>query len=100
MPTQWSGTIEERLARLEQSGRRCDGNSRHCTRAAVEVYDLLPADGFGHPVPDAEKVSKKSCSYHRLQFLENGMWRVVGNRQLALKPSGQPKYRPEKSQEG
>ncbi len=92
MPTQWSGTIEERIARLEQGGRRCDGNSRHCTRPAVEVYELYPADGQGNRKPDAERVTKKSCSYHRSQFCDNGMWAIAAQRELAKKPDRRPRH--------
>lgn len=93
MPTQWSGTVEERVQRLELSGRRCDGNNRFCTRAAVESYDLYAADGQGNRKPDAERVTKKSCSYHRSQFVDNGMWVVAAQRELSRKPSGRPNPR-------
>jgi hypothetical protein len=82
MPNHWDGTIEERYARLEHYGRRCDGNSRHCTRGAVDEYDILPADGNFVPLPDAEKIVKKSCAYHRVQFLQNGRYKVLATRDL------------------
>lgn len=82
MPTQWDGTFEDRFARLERAGRRCDANSRNCTRSAVEEYTLLPADGHFNALPDAERVTKKCCGYHRPQFLTNGVWVCVANRQL------------------
>lgn len=88
MPNVWSGTIEERLERMSQAGRRCDANSRHCTRAAVEEYTLLPADGNFIALPDAEPVQKKCCGYHRQQFLNNGRWKVLASRELARKPDG------------
>ena len=90
MPTKWQGTIEERLERLDKSGRRCDANSRHCTRAAVNEYDLLPADGFGNPT-GAEKVTKKCCSYHPKQFIDSGFWVVVEKRRLAQKRPSKPR---------
>ncbi len=95
MPTQWSGTVEQRLQRLEQSNRRCDGNNRWCTRAAVEIYQLWPADGFGTIRADAELTMKRSCSFHRPQFARSGNWVVQGMKPIAKKPSGIPKYLPE-----
>jgi hypothetical protein len=93
MPLKWTGTVQDRLDRMEKSGRRCDANSRHCTRAAVEEYELIPADGQGNPKPDAERVKKKCCSYHRSQFLNSGMWIVKANRQLEQKdPRAHRKY--------
>lgn len=83
MPNHWEGTIEQRFERLERYGRRCDANSRHCTRGAVDEYDMLPADGDFHPLPGAEIVVKKSCAYHRVQFLQNGRWVVQAKRDLA-----------------
>ncbi|MET0955466.1 MAG: hypothetical protein ABWY68_05905 [Cryobacterium sp.] len=58
----------------------------------MEIYGLYRADGHGNKVEGAEKVDKKCCSYHRNQFLENGMWVVVSNRQIAKKPSDRPRY--------
>ena len=82
MPTQWSGTFEDRFKRLDENERRCDGLNRHCTRNAVEEYDLLPADGNFVPLPDAQMVKKKSCGYHRREFLQNGRWSVLATRDL------------------
>lgn len=84
----WSGTVEERYAHLDKRDRRCDGNSRHCPRNAVEEYTLYPADGHGNRLPDAEPIKKKSCGYHRAQFLENGMYSVSANRQLPRQAPG------------
>ncbi len=70
------------MARLEQAGRRCDGNSRHCTRPAVEVYELLRLTPEGLPVEPEEVVRKKSCGYHRAQFLENALYQIRSNREL------------------
>lgn len=84
MPNKWEGTVEERLARMDKAGRRCDGNSRHCTRSAANEYTLLPADGHFNALPDKLPVKKKSCGYHRFQFVDNGQWKVVGDRQLVL----------------
>ncbi len=70
------------MARLEQAGRRCDGNSRHCTRPAVESYKLLRLTPDGEPVEPETVVHKKSCGYHRAQFLENALYRTLTNRQL------------------
>lgn len=91
MPNKWTGTIQDRLERLSKSNRRCDANGRNCTRAAVEEYDLYPADGFGNKRPDAERVRKKCCSYHRAHFLENGMWVVAANRELEKKDPRLPR---------
>lgn len=91
MPTKWTGTAAERIARLRKAGRDCDANSGHCTRAAVEVYDVFRADGNFNRLPDAEREQKKCCSYHRLQFLENGQWVVVANRQLIQKDPSAPR---------
>lgn len=93
MPNVWEGTIEDRLERLSQAGRRCDANSRHCTRAAVDQYDLLPADGTFTPIPGAEPVRKKSCGYHRQQFLANGQWVVLGKHDLSRKVDQSPRGR-------
>lgn len=86
MPNQWTGTPEERLARMDKAGRRCDGNNRHCTRSAVNKYKLLPADGHGNPVDGAEPVWKKSCGYHRVQFLGSGSWKVLADIQMDTRP--------------
>lgn len=86
MPNVWEGTIEDRLVRLSKANRRCDANSQHCTRAAVDEYDLLPADGNFIAVPGAEPERKKSCAYHRPQFLRNGRWVLLGKRDLPRKP--------------
>lgn len=94
MPNRWTGTVEERLANLEKSGRRCDGNNRHCTRGAVEKYKLARCDGHGTVVDDVEPVWKKSCGYHRAQFLANGMWKVLANVQLATQAPLPPHLRP------
>lgn len=85
MPGFWTGTQEDRLKRLDSSGRRCDGNTRNCPRPAVEEYDLWEADGFGKKVPDSNLVTKKSCSYHRKQFIETGRYVVAANREIAKK---------------
>lgn len=81
MPTRWSGTAEERMARLENAGRRCDGNSRHCTRSAVEVYEVTRLKSDGTP-ESGDVESKKSCGYHRAQFLESAFYKVLSNREL------------------
>lgn len=85
MPNVWDGTIEERLERLSRAGRRCDANSRNCTRAAVDEYDLRPADGNFIVIQGAEPVRKKSCGYHRAQFLANGRYVLMGKRDLPRK---------------
>lgn len=82
MPNAWTGTPEERMERLSKANRRCDGNSRHCTRAAVDVYEIKAADGSFNVLPDAELETKKSCAYHRAQFLLNGRWVVLTKRPL------------------
>lgn len=85
MGTHWTGTVEERMARLERDGVRCDANSRHCPRTAVDEYDVYPADGHGKRKPNAVQVTKKSCSYHRQQFSRNGLWEVVAFRAIPLR---------------
>lgn len=91
MPNAWKGSVEERLALMERSGRRCDGNSRHCTRSAVNKYTLLPADGKFNALPDAEPVVKKSCGYHRDQFISNGLWVVVADREMRKADPNSPR---------
>jgi hypothetical protein len=94
MPNRWTGTVEDRLANMDKAGRRCDGNNRHCTRSAVEKYKLLRADGNGIAVDGAVEEWKKCCGYHRAQFLENGMWKVLANIQLDTLPPLPPGKRP------
>ncbi len=94
MPTRFSGTVEQRLQRLEQASRRCDANNRWCTRAAVEIYQLWPADGFGNKKPDARLTLKRVCSYHRRHFTESGSWIVEGMKRIKNKESGIPTHLP------
>lgn len=82
MPNKWDGTIEDRLAKLENSGRRCDAQDRHCTRSAVNEYTVIRCDGDFNPLPDAGPEKKKCCSWHRKVFTDNGLWKVVGDREL------------------
>lgn len=85
MPNHVTDDIDDRLARMEQAGRRCDANSRHCARSAVDLYTLLPADGDFNPLPGAEPVLKKSCGFHRAQFLGNGVWKLIARKSLSRK---------------
>lgn len=89
MPNKWGlhRTIEDRMAQLSEKDRRCDANSQHCTRGAVEEYRLKAADGNFIALPDAEVETKKSCSLHRKQFAHNGRWVVLGVRRLAATDS-------------
>lgn len=81
MPTHYTGTFEDRLARLDKTGRRCDGNNRNCIHGAIEEHALRPAKN-GEPIPDAEMVKKQSCSRHRQQFVNNVVWVVVSSRRF------------------
>lgn len=76
MPTHWTGTTEQRYARLERDDRRCDGNNRRCPRGAVERYTLAPAQDWT-AIPDASPVEKLSCSRHRQQFINNPTYVVI-----------------------
>ncbi len=87
MVLKFTGTVADRYARLDSSGKRCDGNSRRCVHAAVEAYTLAPAVEW-EPVPDAEPVTKQSCAKHRQQFADNSMYRVLETRQLPGRPAG------------
>lgn len=73
---------QARLARLAGKGRRCDGRARNCTQSAVYEFTLLPADGHGNANPDAEQVTKRSCTDHRKLYELSGMWVVVTKREL------------------
>lgn len=92
MPSRWIGSVDDRLARLEHVGRRCDGNTRRCPTPAVDEFELWPADGQGNKLPDGKRVKKKSCGRHRIQFIENGQWVVTAMRELPKKsnPSSRP----------
>lgn len=86
MSEKWTGTTAERFERLDQAGRRCDGNNRHCTHGAVEEYELQPAIEW---VPtDSATVTKKSCSRHVQQFINNPNYVVVSKRRFAARPAG------------
>lgn len=90
MPTRWTGTIEDRLARLDLAKRRCDGNNRRCVHSANEVYQLLPAKN-GQSIPDAEPVTKQACSRHRPQFLDSPNYCQVGlTERLPERPLSKP----------
>lgn len=82
MPSYWTGTLDDRLSRLDKVGRRCDANSRNCPNPAVEEYDLWEADGFGNKKPDAKLIQRKSCGRHRSQFVRSGLYIVSGTRKL------------------
>lgn len=82
MPLHFSGTIEQRYAKLDEAGRRCDANGRRCPGTAVERFELLPTDGFGHIKPNAVPVIRQSCSRHRLQFCQGGTWHLVSRHAL------------------
>src|SRR4051794_27163703 len=82
MPTVWTGTIEERIARLERSNRRCDGNSRRCAHAATTQYELLPAAGKFNALPDGEAVVRRACSRHKQQFANSGSYLVRATKRL------------------
>lgn len=87
MPTKWTGTVEERYARLDQAQRRCDGNSRHCTHSATTRYTLAPAKD-GHPIPGEQQVTRLSCSRHIPQFTNSARYVVVETSRLAVRPAG------------
>lgn len=87
MPLQFEGTVEQRLARLDQAGKRCDGNGRRCVHGAVEAYTLIPAKEWV-PIPDAESINKQSCTRHRPQFINNPGFVVADTRKLPGRPPG------------
>lgn len=87
MPINWIGTTEERYARLDRAERRCDGNNRRCVHGAVERYTLAPAKDW-EAIPDAEQVTKLSCSRHRQQFINNPNYVVLNK--FRFPPAGQP----------
>ncbi len=89
MPDRWTGTVEDRYSRLEQAGKRCDGNSRRCTHSATERYTLQPAREF-EPIPDEETVIRQSCSRHRQQFVNNESFVVVGTKVLTSRFPNKP----------
>ena len=85
MATHYTGTLEDRLARMDKDGVRCDGNTRRCHRTAVDSFELLPADGNGVAKPGAEKVTRQTCSLHRRLYLYNGAWVVVAQTKIPLR---------------
>lgn len=87
VPLKWRGTVEDRLARLDESKRRCDGNNRRCFHAATTVYTLAPAKESA-PIEGSEQVTKQSCSKHARQFVDNPNYVVVEVRQLPGRPAG------------
>jgi hypothetical protein len=90
MPTRWTGSVEDRLARLDHAHRRCDGNNRRCVHSANEVYQLLPAKN-GQPLPDAKPITKQACSRHRPQFLDSQNYCQVGETErLPERPASKP----------
>lgn len=76
MPSHWTGTVEDRWARLEKFGRRCDGNDRRCVHGAIETYTLAPSRDWV-PIPGAEPVTKMACTRHRMQFCNNSNYTVL-----------------------
>lgn len=87
MPTQWTGTVTERYARLEKENRRCDGNNRRCTNGAIEEYALLPAHDW-EPIPGAEMINKRACSRHARQFTNYHEYVVVMRRRFPKMHNG------------
>lgn len=81
-PPRFYGTLQDRLEHLDRIKRRCDGNNQHCVNTAVDEYDVLLADGFGVPLPDAEKEIRRSCGKHRAQFLASGRFKVTQKRYI------------------
>ncbi len=89
MPDKWVGSTEDRYARLELAGKRCDGNSRQCVHSATEAFRLMPAK-LGVAIPGAKSVEKQSCSRHRRQFDDNEGYVVIGRRQLSSRSRNKP----------
>lgn len=81
-PPRFLGTMEDRLEHLDRINRRCDGNNRYCVNSAVDEYDILRTNGFGEPLPDAEKEIRRSCGKHRAQFLASGRFKVTEKRYI------------------
>ncbi len=71
--------IDSRMGRLDRENRRCDGNDRFCTRGAVRLITVVPADGQGIPKPGAEAVEKKACTWHRQQFERSGSYHLISS---------------------
>lgn len=72
----YQGTYEERMRFLDRTGRRCDGNERHCTQAAVTRLQLQPlADGK----PAGEPLTVQVCSSarHRAPYIDNRDYQVL-----------------------
>lgn len=86
MPSRWTGTREERLARLDEAQRRCDGNGRRCAHSATTRYTLARVKD-GLPLP-GEPVTRLSCSRHKVQFAGNPGYVVVNTVALPPRPTG------------
>jgi hypothetical protein len=83
MPTTWNGSKEDRLKRLDERGRRCDGAARTCPQTAVMAYELMPvnpADGTDRP--GTEPVVQQACGKHRRAVSERATFRVLSRREL------------------
>jgi hypothetical protein len=91
MPNRFKGSVQDRLDRLDRIGRRCDANDRRCVNPAVDVYELVRADGFGMPIQGERIQTKQACGRHRLQFLENGCWAVANRHTYELSERRTPR---------
>lgn len=87
MPHNFGGNIQERYAKLDKLGRRCDANGRRCAGAAVERFLLIATDGHGQVKPEAKPEVRQCCSRHRAQFLLNGAWKLIKRESIATEPT-------------
>lgn len=84
MPSSYTGTKEERLAKLEIRGQRCDGSFRCCTQTAVRRYTLIAANpATGEAREGAQPEVKQACSKHRRGYGDNANYKVLSDEVIA-----------------
>lgn len=95
MTAEYSGTRQERFARLDKIGRRCDANSRNCVNSATLSITLIKADGDGEPLPGEQQQTRLACSWHRKFFTDNGLYHIVSIENMPVRRVAQPAWRRE-----
>ncbi len=93
MPRRYDGPVEVWWAKLESSGRRCDGNRRTCTRPAVNEYTVIRTHQDGNVVEGAERENKRACALHRREFVDSVFWRVMADREVEKEDPTTPEAR-------
>lgn len=83
MPHFFTGTPEQRRARLIATGTACDGGTfKPCHRVAVLILDLADSTDGIHPDPGAPTRTVQTCSAHRKMYLETRKWVVIDRRPI------------------